>query len=333
MSKRTIAIDLAKDVFQVVVLTERGRVVERKRVKRNKLAAYVARQEPSTVVMEACAGAHYWGRCFRELGHEAKLIAPQFVKPYRKGQKNDPNDADAIGEASQRATMRFVGVKSVEQQEVQVLHRCRERIKGNRTQVSNQVRGILAEFGIVMAKSNATFARRIPEILEDGENKLTDRTRAVIAECYQEWQELGERLERLTGQIEALASEDERIERLRQELRGVGPLSATALFMAVADIRAFANGRQFAGFVGLVPRQHSSGDRIRLLGIKKGGQVYLRQLLIHGARAVIRHLGDKQDKLSCWLRELVARRGKNVAAVALANKNARQAWAILARAA
>lgn len=331
MSERTFAIDVAKEVFQVTVFGTRGQVEKRKRLSRAKLTAYMAQQAPSRVVMESCGGAHHWARTMQSLGHRVFLIPPQYVKPYRIGQKNDGNDADAIGVSSMVSTMRFVGVKSIEQQELQAVHRWRERIKTNRLQVVNQMRGLLTEFGIVMGKSLATFRRRIPEIVEDGENALTPRMRAMALEAYEELCRYDARLVELDREIEQLSRQDKRAKRLCQELSGVGPLSATALLCAVADPKAFKRGRQFAGYLGLVPRQYSTGDRIIHLGIKKGGQSYLRQLLIHGARSVIRHLGDKQDAQSRWLRELIARRGKNKAAVALANKNARHAWAILAQ--
>lgn len=331
MGERTLAIDLAKDVFEVAILNEHGKVVGRKRLRRRKLPAFLARQERATVAMEACAGAHYWGRWSRSQGHEVKLVAPQRVKPFRQGQKNDGNDAVAIGEASRSPNTRLVGVKSVEQQELQALHRWRERVKRERQRLVNQVRSILFEFGVVIGRGFATFARQIPAILEDGENELTARMRALMSEGYEGYRRLSDQLAALDRELEQRARQEPRAKRLIAELPGVGPLSATALLCAMADPKAFKTGRQFSGLLGLVPRQCSSGERVVHLGIKKGGQSYVRMLLIHGARSVIRHLGDKQDAQSRWLRELIARRGANRATVALANKNARQAWAILSQ--
>lgn len=327
----TLSIDLAKSVFQVSVFDQTGRVVRRKRLARNKLAAFVARSSADRVLMEACGSAHHWARTWQGLGKDVGLIAPQFVKPFRRGQKTDANDADAIGVAGLQPQTRFVGVKSVEQQSIQFLHRSRDRLMKQRIAISNQVRGMLAELGIVMARSDKAFKTRIPILLEDGDNPLPIRFRQLLADSFEEWQNHVTRIDKLTTELECAARDDVHSSRLMKQLPGIGPLSATALRYTVADYQAFANGRQFAAYLGLTPKQYSSGNKTVLLGISKGGQSDLRRLLIHGARAVIRHLGDKQDKLSCWLRALIERRGKNIAAIALANKNARQAWAIMAR--
>ena len=331
MHERTLAIDLAKDVFQVSIFNEHGKIVGRKRLRRNKLSQFLAQQSPSTVAMEACAGSHYWGRVSKSCDHQVKLVPPQRVRPFRQGQKNDANDGDAIGEAARSPNTRLVGVKSVEQQELQAVHRWRERVKGDRQRVVNQTRAILFEFGVVIGQSFSSFSQRILEIVEDGENELTPRVREMAMEGYEEYQRLSTRLAELDREIKQIARQNEQAKRLEAELRGVGPITATALLCVMADPKAFKTGRQFSGLIGVVPRQYSSGDRIVHKGIKKGGQSYVRTLLIHGARSVISHLRDKQDPQSRWLRDLVARRGTNRAAVALANKNARQAWAILSQ--
>jgi transposase len=333
MQHPTIGIDTAKDVFHLVLAESAGRPVRKVKLKRNKLAAFMANQPVSTVFLESCAGSHHWARRFSEQGHRVEQIAPQFVKRYRDGDKNDFNDGQACIEAGLRPTVRAVGTKSVEQQELQSLQRARTLALRQRNALGNQLRAMLVEFGIVVARSIAALRRRIPEVLEDGANELTEGTRQLVAEEFERWKALAERAEQLKGRIERASHVDETMKRLQAELIGVGPLSAVALWTAVADPRAFAQGRQFAAYIGLVPRQYTTGDRPRLLGIRKGGQRELRALLIHGARAAIRHLGEKTDPKSQWLRALVERRGKNRAAVALANKNARQAWAILCQAA
>ena len=333
MQHSTIGIDTAKDVFHLVLADSAGRPVKKRKLKRNKLAAFMANQPVSKVFLESCAGSHHWARKFTGQGHQVEQIAPQFVKRYRDGDKNDFNDGQACIEAGLRPTVRSVGTKSLEQQELQSLQRARTLVRRQRDALGNQLRAMLVEFGIVVARSIGALRRRIPEILEDGENELTDGMRQLVAEEFERWKGLAERVEELKARIERASRTDTTMKRMQAELTGIGPLSAAALWTAVADPKAFAQGRQFAAYAGLVPRQHTTGDRPRLLGIRKGAQNELRALLIHGARAAIRHLGDKTDPKSTWLRALVERRGKNRAAVALANKNARQAWAILCQAA
>lgn len=329
MTNHTIGIDTAKEVFHVVIGDRNGRPQRRRKLRRQRLAAFMAQQPPAEVFLEACAGSHDWARRLTDQGHRVRQIAPQFVRAYRKEDKNDFHDAAACIEAGLRPTMRFVGTKTVAQQELQAHQRVRSLVMSQRNALGNQLRGILYEFGLVVPKSIAALKRRVPEILEDGENGLPGALRTLVAEEYDRWRSLCARVEALKSEIERLGRQHEPIVQLRRELPGVGPLAAAALWTAVADARVFRRGRQFAAYVGLVPRQHSTGGRPRLLGIKKGGQCELRVLLIHGARSVLSHLGDKQDALSCWLRDLIERRGFNKAAVALANKNARQAWAIL----
>ena len=333
MQHPTIGIDTAKDVFHVVLADPAGRPIKKVKLTRNKLAAFMARQPVSRVFLESCACAHHWARTFAGQGHDVRQIAPQFVKRYRDGDKNDHNDAAACIEAGLRPTVRSVGTKSVEQQELQALQRMRSLAMRDRNALGNAIRAVLLEFGVVVARSVTAMRRRLPELLEDAENGLTDGVRQLVAEEFGRWQQLAARVDELTIRIGQRSRTDATMKRLQLELNGVGPLSAAALWTAAADPKAFVRGRQFAAYLGLVPRQYTTGDRPRLMGIRKGGQNELRALLIHGARAVIRALGDKTDSQSQWLRALVERRGKNRAAVALANKNARQAWAILSQAA
>ena len=280
--------------------------------------------------MEACGGANYWAREIKALGHEVKLIAPQYVKPYVKGNKNDYNDAEAIAEAAQRPTMRFVPIKSVEQQDIQNLHRQRERIKKARTALVNQVRGLLAEYGIVINKGVAAVRKGLPELLEDAENGLTMRSRELFADLFEELRLLDERFKQSEKQIEASNRGNEVCQRL-DEILGIGPITASATYAAAGNGKDFVNGRHFSAWIGLVPGQHSTGGKPTLLGISKRGNVYLRTLFIHGARAVLRHSANKTDRFSLWAQALLERRGHNKACVAVANKMARMAWVIMAR--
>jgi transposase len=259
-----------------------------------------------------------------------KLIAPQFVKPYVKGNKNDANDAEAICEAVGRPHMRFVPIKTVEQQDLQALHRVRSGLVKERTAKVNQVRGLLGEYGIVIGKGVAQVRRRLPEILEDAENGLSVKARAMFAELKEQIVQVDEQVAAYQSQIEAICRESAACRRLLK-VKGIGPLTATALVAAVADGSAFERARQVPAWLGLTPRQESSGGRPKLLGISKRGDCYLRTLLIHGGRAVVKAARDKDDAMSRWINDLVKRRNKNIAAVAVANKNARIAWALLAQ--
>lgn len=330
MKITTIGIDIAKSIFHLCGVNKMGRVLKKKQLKRKQVLPYLARLEPALVVMEACGGANYWAREIQALGHEVKLIAPQYVKPYVKGNKNDYNDAEAIAEAAQRANMRFVPIKSVEQQDIQNLHRQRERIKKARTALVNQVRGLLAEYGIVINKGVAAVRKGLPDILEDAENGLTMRSRELFADLLEELRLLDERLKRSEEQIEACNRENEVCQRL-DEILGVGPITASAAYAAAGDGKDFVNGRHFSAWIGLVPGQHSTGGKSTLLGISKRGNAYLRTLFIHGARAVLRHSANKTDRFSLWAQALVERRGYNKACVAVANKMARIAWVIMAK--
>jgi transposase len=323
-----VGLDLAKYVFEVHGVDARGKVVLRKRLRRSALSNFFANLPPCLVGMEASNGAHYWARILSGLGHEVRLISPQFVVPYVKSNKNDQNDAEAICEAVGRPTMRFVPMKSVEQLSVQAVHRIRSRLVKGRTQLVNQVRGILAEHGIVIARNIAKLRQNLSDVTGSNESGLSDLVRALIGELQQELAELDRRIATYDRRIRELYRSSALCQRLGK-VEGIGPLSATALIAAVGDRQCFKNGRQFAAWLGLVPRQRSSGGRARLFGISKRGDRYLRTLLIHGARAALCRAGHKQDPRSLWLDKLRKRRHPNIAAVALVNKNARIAWALL----
>ena len=330
MKLSRIGIDLAKDVFQLHGADRHGKAVWKRRLRRNQwLNVLLQRAEPGCVIgMEACAGAHHWARALQSHGYTVKLIPPQFVKPYVKSNKNDANDAEAICEAMSRPTMRFVAVKSVEQQDIQATHRIRAELKDQRNAKANQIRGLVAEYGLVAPLTLRALRTAIPCWLEDAENGLTDHFRTLLHGVQVDLVALDDRVLELDREIERLANSNEITKRL-QQLRGVGPMVATALVATVGTAEQFHKGRQMAASLGLTPRQYSSGDKHRLLGITKRGDVYLRTLLIHGARAVVSQAKHKDDRLSRWVTGIAKRSHTNVAAVALANKTARMAWAML----
>jgi transposase len=314
----TIGIDLAKNSVHVFGVDAQGRQVLSKKVSRGKLSAFMVNQPPCLVAMEACGSAHHWARLFRDFGHEVRLIAPQFVKPFVKSNKNDAVDAEAICEAAQRPNMRFVAIKTVEQQDIQATHRMRSLTVERRTAQVNQVRGLLLEYGIDVPQGRAALMRRLPEILEDAATGLSERFRAELNTVLEELRHLDEQVAHYDTQIQAIAQNDETVQRL-MTIPGIGALVATALVAAVGeDVGLFRNGRGLAAWLGLVPRQHSTGGRERLLGISKRGDVYVRQLLIHGARAVMRWVERKEDATSRWASALKSRRHTNIARVAYA---------------
>jgi transposase len=328
MNITTIGIDLAKNVFQVHGVNERGQAVLKKQLKRSQVMAFFANLPPCLIGIEACGSAHHWARKLQGLGHTARLIAAQFVKPYVKSNKNDPADAEAICEAVARPNMRFVPIKNVEQQAVLSLHRARHAFVKARTAQANQIRGLLAEFGVIIPRGIAHIRTRVPEILEDASNELPGEFRSLIDRLTQHLMELGRQADEMGAQIEAWHRNNE-LSRKLTAIPGIGPISASALVASVGDARNFSSGRQLAAWLGLVPRQSSSGGKNVLLGMSKRGDAYLRTLLIHGARAVISRVRQKQHS-NGWLLKLIERRNRNVAAVALANKNARIVWALLA---
>jgi len=278
--------------------------------------------------MEACGGAHHWARELRERGFEVKLIAPQFVKPYVKSQKNDARDAEAICEAMSRPDMRFVSIKETEQQDIQALHRVRSSLITQRTAQANQIRGLVSEYGLVAPKQRAALRRAVPQWLEEAGNGLTDAFRAVLNELWEALLRVEERIRDLDREIARIAERHPVAKRL-QQLRGVGPLVATALVARFGDGSQFTRGRQAAASVGLTPRHHGTGGKNRIYGITKRGDSYLRSILVHGARAAVSTAHRREDRLSCWVSELKGRTHTNVAAVALANKTVRIAWAML----
>jgi transposase len=330
MSEITLlAIDTAKSVFELLGLDGSGQeVFRRKNLRRSKLLKTVAKLAPCEVVMEACGASHHWGRCFEAMGHRVRLIAPQFVKPYRRGQKNDARDVEAIASAAGAPKMRFVGVKTASAQAIQALHRVRRRIVREKVSISNQLRGLLAEHGEVFAKGDTALRQGLRRVLAEGSLpplllELVEQESAAFDACV-------ERLKHYDRRNQQLKRSCPQASTLERSLPGVGPLTATATVAKIADPHSYRNGREFAASLGFPPRQYGTGGKVRLGKMSKQGDRYLRTLYIHGARSVLRHLGDKQDDQSCWLRSLMARRGFNIACVALAHRNARRSWAILA---
>ena len=330
MNVTTIGLDIAKQVFQIHGVDRSGKRVLRKQLKRGQVLAYFANLPPALIGLEACAGSHYWARELIKLGHDARLISPQFVKPYVKGNKNDANDAEAICEAVGRPSMRFVPLKSPEQKDIQMVHRIRQGLVKQRTALANQTRGLLGEYGIVIAQGLSQLRKRLPEILEDGENELSGLAREIFADRYEQLVYLDQQVQRYEDKIQTIYRSSPVCQRLGA-LPGVGPITATALIAALGDGKNFENGRQVAAWLGIVPRQESSGGKPRLMGISKRGDVYLRTLLIHGSRSAVKAAARKDDAQSRWINALRERRHANIAAVALANKNARVIWALLTR--
>jgi transposase len=330
MNLSRAGVDIAKLVFHVHVVDRHGQPKWRAKLKRNEwLDALCQRLAPGAEVgMEACASAHHWARKLQARGFRVKLIGAQFVKPYVKSNKNDQVDAEAICEAMSRPGMRFVAVKSVAQQDTQAAHRIREELVGQRTAKANQIRGLVGEYGIVAPKGIQQLRRALPDWLEDAENALTVNFRSLLADLAEDLRYLDDRIALLDEQIAQRVKEDPVARRLLA-LRGIGPLTASALAGALGNAQAFNKGRDFAVSLGLTPRQHSTGGKDRLLGISKRGDAYLRKLLVHGARSVLLHAKDRDDALSQWLKALIARKHPNVVVVALANKTARVAWAIV----
>lgn len=325
-----VGVDLAKKVFQVHGVDRNELPVWRRKLKRDEwIKVLLEKIEPGCVIgMEACGGAHHWARTLEAKGHIVKLIAPQFVKPYVKSNKNDANDAEAICEAMSRPNMRFVSVKTVEQQDVQAAHRVRAELMSQRIAKANQIRGLVSEYGLVAPLQVSHLRAAIPGWLEDAENGLTYRFRRLLNGIWTDLLALDQRVQELDREIAEIAAADPVAQRL-QQLRGVGPLTATALLASVGDASQFKNGRQMAVSLGLTPKQNSSGGKDKLLGISKRGDSYVRCLLVHGARSVIRLAKNKDDRLSHWVTRIANTRHPNVAVVAMANKTARIAWAMI----
>jgi len=331
MKIATVGIDLAKNVFQVHGVNEHGKTVLKKQLRRDQVAEFFARLPGCLIGMEACGSAHHWARKLSSLGHDVKLMAPQFVKPYVKTNKNDVADAEAICEAVARPNMRFVPIKNAEQQAVLALHRVRQSFIKARTAQANQIRGLVGEFGLIIPQGIGNIAKRIPELIEDACNELPGSFRLLIDRLMTHLKELDRQVCELEARIKVWHRESELSSRL-EKVPGIGPITASALVATIGDAKSFDNGRQLSAWMGLVPKQNSSGGKTNLLGISKRGDSYLRTLLIHGARsAILAGQRKAEGNVDSWLKGLLQRRNHNVAAVALANKNARIVWALLAR--
>ncbi|WP_419582779.1 IS110 family transposase [Thiolapillus sp.] len=324
----TIGLDLAKNVFHAVCCDQYGKQVGRKLLRRNQVLAYFAQMESCLVGMESCGSAHYWARELQKLGHQVKLIPPQYVKPYLRGNKNDYNDALAIAEAVTRPEMRFSAINTQEQQDIQALHRLRERRIQERTALCNQVRGLLAEYGLIIKVGVRSLQRKLPDLLEDAENGLSDVFRRYLIQIQQQLQELDAHIDFYNDLLQEQNRQNEACQRL-QSIPGFGPVVASVFYSMIGNGENYRRGRDVSAAVGLVPKQHSSGGKDRLLGISKRGDRYLRSLLVHGARSVIIQAATKDDRLSRWINRIRAERGYNKATVALANKMARIGWAVI----
>jgi transposase len=329
MNHNVVGLDIAKNVFHLYSLGPDGKVIKKK-LKRKELLSFFANYPASEIGLEACGGAHHWARELTQLGHQVVLLNARYVKSFVVGNKNDFNDAQAIFDAVSRPNKRVVTVKTIEQQDMQLVHKVRQGIVDQRTALVNQIRGLLSERGLVMPQGIHQARAHLAGILEDAENGLTALCREVLTDQY-------EKLKQLDAEIKAM---DQRINRLCQDnelsqrflaVPGVGPITATMVAADLGQGKGYESGRDYAASLGIVPRQHSSGDKPVYLGISKRGNRYLRTLLIHGARSVLKHCAGKSDQLSTWLQALIARRGFNKAAVALANKNARILWAMASR--
>lgn len=331
MKVSVLGVDLGKNVCSLVGLDAFGAVVLRRRAKRETLIRLAAKMPPCIVAMEACCGAHYLGRIFAARGHKVRLMSPEYVRPYVKAHKNDDRDAEAIAEAASRPTMRFVELKSEDQLDMQTLHRVRSRLVAERTALINQLRAILLERGIVIAQGKHKLEQCLVALLDaQNGNDLSPRMRILIADIRTQWQELDRRIAAFNAEFVAFAKEDQDARHL-STIPGIGALNATALTAAIGKAEAFQHGRDLSAWLGLVPRQATTGGRPKLFGISKRGNKYIRTLLIHGARAALPYLAERDTALGRWAKGLLARVHKNVAVVALANKLARIAWAVLRR--
>lgn len=325
---KVIAVDLAKNVFQVCGMTRDHKIVFNRQLRRQQLAPFMAQQTPAEVAMEACYSSHYWGRCFQDMGHRVKLIPAQHVAPFVRGNKSDHNDAIAIAEAAQRPRLLPVPVKSVEQQDIQCLHRLRERYVAQRTSLSNQARGLLSEFGMVAPQGHKALCILLHECNDCPQ--LSERLKTQLRQVADEYAALNQRIKGLTQALAEIAATNPLCQ-LLLTIPGIGVINATALVSAIGNGSQFANGRELAVWLGLTPRQSSSGERFHSAGITKRGNRYLRKQLVHGARALLLSCRRKTDQLSNWVNQLVARRGVNRACVALAARLVRLSWVLLQR--
>lgn len=325
---KVLGIDLAKNVFQIHGTDAKGKCVLRKRLSRTKLIEFIANLPSCIIGIEASGGSHYWARYFKQQGHEVRMMSPQFVKPYVKSNKNDRNDSEAIAEACTRPHMRFVAVKTVEQQDILMLHRARELVIKQRTSQANQIRSFLNEYGVLIAKGISKL-KGLMQILEENKEKLTAIAMELIKQLYEQFKVFDEQVTNYDKKLEKLANQDDLCQEI-QKIQGVGSLIASAMVATIGDATLFKNGREVAAWLGLTPKQYSSGNKIVLGGISKRGDRYVRKLLIQGARSVVRVCENKKDKLNSWVASKKQRGGFNKSAVALANKNARMIWAIMA---
>jgi transposase len=325
-----IAIDLAKNVFQVCGMNARQKVTFNRQLRRTELAAFMQNQPPLEVAMEACYSSHYWGRCFEAMGHTVSLLPAQHVAPFVRGNKSDHNDALAIAEAAHRPHITPVPIKTVEQQDIQALHRLRERYVSERTALINQTRGLLSEYGIITPLGHKAFCVLLREVSQPGAGQLSPVLKIQVSQITEEYYGLTNRVKELTDTLKTLAVTNPLCERL-MTIPGIGVINATAIVSAIGNGSQFANGREFAVWLGLTPRQFSSGESFKSTGITKRGNRYLRKQLVHGARAVLSRSKQKTDPLSRWINQLVARRGVQKACVALAARLARIAWVLLQR--
>jgi transposase len=328
MQIHSVGIDLGKATFHLVALGAAGKVIVRKKLTRKQLLAFTANFPASLIGLEACSGAHFLGRALRKQGHDVRLIPAQFVRPFVKSNKNDFVDAEAIAEAVERKNMRFVPIKTDDQLDLQAIHRVRDRMISRRTAVINQLRAFLLERGMVFAHTPAKLKAGMADILENAEADLTPQMRNLIDMLWGEWKLVEQQVEELNDELERISAADAGCTRIRQ-IPGIGPVVATAIVAAIGNGAAFRKGREFAAWLGIVPRQHSTGGKARLLGISKRGNVYLRKILIHGARAAVLRIKRDRAPIGAWLDALDSRAPKNVVVVAMANKLARIAWAVL----
>ncbi len=328
MQIQSVGIDLGKTTFHLVALGAAGKVLVKKKFTQKQLLTYTANLQTWLIGLEACSGAHFLGRALRKQGHDVRLIAAQFVKPFVKSNKNDFVDAEAIAEAVERKNMRFVPIKTDDQLDLQAIHRVRDRLVSRRTAVINQIRAFLLERGLVFAQSPSKLKAAMADVLENAEADLTPRMRNLINVLWSEWKLIEQQLEELNDELERICAADAGCTRIRQ-IPGIGPVVATAIVAAIGNGAAFHKGREFAAWLGIVPRQYSTGGKTNLLSISKRGNVYLRKILIHGARAAVLRIKRDRAPIGAWLDRLDARAHKNVVVVAMANKIARTAWAVL----
>ena len=325
----TVGVDLAKNVIQVSVVSARGKELSNRSFTRRKFAEFLSKQKPALVAFEACATAHYWARAAERHGHVARIIPAKFVAPFRQGHKTDSNDALAVAEAARRPSIKEAPMKTVEQQGLQAIHRSRQLLIQESTALSNHLRGLLMEFGVVIPQGFASLLRALPEVLEDGDNELPDLYRPTLHRMYARLLDLREDIEAMTKEVGLLVNEHPVCSRLTA-LEGIGPIGALLLYAVMGSGMAFKNAREFAAYLGLVPRQYSSAGKTNIVGLsKKVGNRKLRAILILGARAYTYRLKEPKSAKDRWLMDLIDRAGHSRAAIALANKNVRTAWALV----